>query len=307
MKVIIPRGCRSDYPLSDPIIKAMESDDFFRVFTINLHPANFVGSFDIMDHFCKTVKPDLVMIIGDRVEMAGAANAVFLNNIPICHLGAGIINDPISCFDDIFRHNITSMAEIALCEDYTSAKKVAELWYSINKIKEFPEEGIYEDRIFSRCNIHNVGNPYADGLDTIDLSLVPDEPYNLVLINPTTLKPDILFDNIPKDLLNIKTIKIGSNPDSNPFSNWKITLKHNNLIQYDNLPRPQFLGLLSKCERYISNSSNVYYEAPYYLKPEQIIHIGRRNMNRSTPTNLEGGSTVKIIEILKKWWNDKND
>ena len=126
MKIIITRGCRSDYPLSDPIIKAMESNDFFKVYPINLHvngsaPENFIESFNIMSHACTSIEPDLVIIVGDRIEAAGACNAVFLNNIPIAHLGAGITNTPISTYDDILRHNITLMADIALCENERAA------------------------------------------------------------------------------------------------------------------------------------------------------------------------------------------
>lgn len=300
MKVIIPKGCRSDAPLSDPLIKTMENDDFFKLFTINLYPANFLESFGIMDHFCKIVKPDLVMIIGDRVEMAGAANAVFLNNIPIAHLGAGVINDIGNNWDDILRHNITLMADIALCEDYNSTYRTAQLWDLIGKIN-FDKHN--SDILLKDYNIHIIGNPYVEGLDDIDLSLVPDEPYDLILLNPTTLHEEQI--TLDKERL---MIIIGPNPDPSKidFINIQITVKNDNKF-YHNLPRPQFLGLLSKCERYISNSSNVYYEAPHFLSPKQIIHIGARNVNRSTPTNLEGGSTLKIIKILKEWWEKKNE
>lgn len=299
MKIIITRGCRSDYPVSDPIIKKMEGDNFFELNLINLYvngsaPKNFSESFNIMDHVCCSYKPDLVMIVGDRIEQAGACNAVFLNNVPICHVGAGIINVPISTYDDILRHNITLMANIALCEDQWSAAVVFTLWSEIGRMKK--EEIVWTEKI------QVIGNLYAEGLDDIDDSLVPPVPYDLILINPTTL----IEDNMPSVINSENAIIIGPNPDISLDKSFD----YNSLKKYEtyhNLPRSKFLGLLKNCSRFISNSSSIYSEAPYYLRPEQIIQIGNRNKDRSTDMDFEKGASDKVIKILKEWWRNKNE
>ena len=92
-----------------------------------------------------------------------------------------------------------------------------------------------------------------------------------------------------------KHIVIGPNPDPQIFNNKMIRCN-----TYNNLPRPQFLGLLKNCKRFISNSSATIYEAPHFLKPEQIVHIGDRNKNRDKGP-FEIGASDKIVKILKEY------
>jgi UDP-N-acetylglucosamine 2-epimerase len=71
-------------------------------------------------------------------------------------------------------------------------------------------------------------------------------------------------------------------------------------IYYPNLPRPQFLGLLKNCHRFVTNSSCAIYEAPHFLKPEQIVQIGNRNLNRPRGP-FEPGASDRIVAILKDY------
>ena len=96
-------------------------------------------------------------------------------------------------------------------------------------------------------NIKVVGSNHMP--NTLDYSKVPDEPYNLVLYNPCTT---------------IKEVFIGSNPD----------------VQYGSLPQEQLLGLVEKCNKFYTNSSCGVYEAPFLIKKNQIVWLGKRNRGR---------------------------
>lgn len=302
LKLLFCRGCRSDV-FTDPIIKALEADPFFKVFRQHLHtagnaPEMFQESFNIINHFCHSTPVDLAIITGDRIEMAGACNALFLNNIPIAHLGAGIVGD-FATFDGTLRHNITLMADIALCEDEFSCEIVYKLWKLFNKV-DFNFHYSY-----NKNNIFEVGNPYLE-FGEIDESLVPNEPYDLVLLNKTTRIMDSWIIKFP----NKKTIRIGSNPDGQGYGSPDVKLRKD-FIDYQNLPRSQFLGLLKNCTIYYTNSSSAYYEAiPLGLRPEQIVIMGKRNSERSTPkdwSHQDYKTSDKIIEILKNYWRNKNE
>ncbi len=54
------------------------------------------------------LKPDAVVLLGDRYEIFGAAVASFINHIPIIHLHGGELT--LSAQDDAFRHSITKMS-----------------------------------------------------------------------------------------------------------------------------------------------------------------------------------------------------
>jgi UDP-N-acetylglucosamine 2-epimerase len=156
------------------------------------------------------------------------------------------------------------------------------------------------DKIF---NIYIVGSTHLEGLE-IDESLVPNEEYDLVLINPTTLQKDNYWEYEVKRM----QVIIGSNPDIPFDKEWfSHDKKRTNFVKYDNLPRPQFLGLLKNCKRFITNSSTAVYEAPYFLKKEQIIQVGDRNKNRTQfeYEKQDKLASEKIVETLKNWWREK--
>ena len=282
MKVLIPIGCRSDEGLSKPIIKRLKEDPFFEVHTKKMiRPGNFSVSYNDIEPFEIIFKPDLVFITGDRIEMTAVACCAFHNNIPIAHYFAGVQNFPLTTLDDINRHVITLWSDIQFVESKICMLNVEMLLQSIKK----------------PTNCHIVGITHLENLE-INESLIPKEEYDLFLLNP---EPNIS----PWAYKDRKRIIIGSNPDPNPIK-WKIISTD---IYYDNLPRAQFLGLLKNCERFITNSSAAYYEAPHFLREEQIIMVGARNKNR-TPvlTNNKGTPASELIlKHLKNYWRNKNE
>lgn len=56
------------------------------------------------------LKPDLIVILGDRLEMTGVATAALLQNIPIAHIAGGTVSE--GAFDDAIRNAISQMATL---------------------------------------------------------------------------------------------------------------------------------------------------------------------------------------------------
>ena len=55
------------------------------------------------------LKPDILVVLGDRYEMLVAAQAALINNIPIGHLCGGDVTE--GAYDDAIRNAITKMAK----------------------------------------------------------------------------------------------------------------------------------------------------------------------------------------------------
>ena len=299
-KVLVPIGCRSDEGLSKPIIKRLKEDDFFDVRILNINPYNislsyfswfetFEDCYPDFQHWEDHWKPDLAFITGDRIEITAVAYQAFHNNVPIAHYFAGVLTDPMTNLDNLNRHCISLWSEIQFVESFECGLNVIKLFNAIGK----------------KRNVYEVGITHLEDLE-IDTSLVPKHSYDLVLYNPPTLydfqlqKKDVreLYE-IQKSIKN-KAIILDPNPDPKA-----IFLP----VTYPNLPRPQFLGLLKWCSRFITNSSSAIYEAPYFLKKEQIVMVGDRNKNRTrfTYEKTDKLASEKIVKILKDWWIDKNE
>jgi len=277
-RILIPIGCRSDEGLSAPIVKRLKKNDKFHVITINLIAGVFYGSYGYGEQEIWEEKPDIVFILGDRIEMTAMACASFHNKTPIAHYYGGVLNDPIATLDDINRHCISLWSDIQFVESNISAMCLENLFVSILK----------------KSNSHVVGITHMEDVE-IDESLVPKEEYDLVLYNPTTMYVESWEINTHR-----KTIIIGSNPDG-IIKNLKPT--------YSNLPRPLFLGLLKNCTQFITNSSAAIYEAPYFLNEHQIVMIGDRNKNRPNLFFKHDKylASELIEQHLEKWWTKKNE
>jgi UDP-N-acetylglucosamine 2-epimerase len=295
--ILVPIGCRSDEGLSAPVIARLKKQDWCTVYTLDLIPQKYGLSYEKTHCFLKCHNIDLVLCTGDRVEMAAAAQAAFLTNIKIAHLYAGSLSN-ISTYDDYLRHEITLLSDLQLCES------VAAQWvvWDLKKAVGLP------------VNSFDVGITHLDDLE-IDESLVPKEkieydnydggywqtkPYDLILYNTPTKT------NYSKDIAQIRELIEGSysvlvsgNPDGDAEM---LLLGRERCIDevHIDLSRAQFLGLLKNCTRFLSNSSVCVYEAPYFLKPEQIIQIGERNKGRGTVVCKPGGSNM-VVKCIKEF------
>ena len=71
------------------------------------------------------LKPDLIVILGDRYEMLAAGTAALISRIPIAHLYGGEVTE--GAYDDAIRHCITKMSVLHFtsCEEYR--KRVIQL------------------------------------------------------------------------------------------------------------------------------------------------------------------------------------
>jgi len=71
------------------------------------------------------LKPDLIVILGDRYEMLSAATAALIFRIPIAHIHGGEVTE--GAYDDAIRHSITKMSSLHFtsCEEYR--KRVIQL------------------------------------------------------------------------------------------------------------------------------------------------------------------------------------
>ena len=68
------------------------------------------------------LKPDILVILGDRYEMLGMASAALLLRIPIAHISGGEVTE--GAFDDAILHSITKMSSLHFTSTETYRKRV---------------------------------------------------------------------------------------------------------------------------------------------------------------------------------------
>ena len=80
--------------------------------------SGFADAFDAL-------RPDLLLILGDRYEMLAVASTALIYKMPIAHLHGGEITE--GAFDDAIRHAITKMSHLHFTSTETYRKRVIQL------------------------------------------------------------------------------------------------------------------------------------------------------------------------------------
>ncbi|MDC1124552.1 UDP-N-acetylglucosamine 2-epimerase [Pelagibacteraceae bacterium] len=240
------------------------------------------------------IKPDLIMITGDRIETLAACLTATYLNIPIAHIQAG---DKSGHVDDIARAAIAKMAHIhfASCED------------SVKRLKKWGEPS---KRIF------HVGAPQLDDISALlNKKRKPNKKKNIIIIFHPVLdeisqyKQNIknLFKSILKFDYNYQWIY-----PNNDFG-YKVLIKFFNSSHVrkkvqiiKNLERDEFLKLMLNSDAMIGNSSSGIIEAPSLKLP--VINIGNRQHLRPQAKNIVNTSYNQndIVKKIQFIFNNKN-
>lgn len=247
------------------------------------------------------LKPDMVILLGDRYEILAATIAAYTAKIPISHLCGGEVTE--GAYDDAYRHSITKMSYLHFTETALSSKRVIQLGEDPSRVYCYGSLGNDELSKIVYKNKKQLENE-------ISLSL---ENYILIVYHTVTLEqkdPSVFFEGMIKYLLNNFTnynlIVIKGNSDSYGRSiNQKIDILEkenpNRIKSYFSIPRDLYLNLLKNADLMIGNSSSGICEAPSLETLN--INIGDRQKGRERAnTTIDCSSNIEdFTEVMQKY------
>lgn len=224
-------------------------------------------------------QPDWLIVLGDRFECLGPAQAAVMHKVPICHLCGGDITE--GAIDDGIRHAITKLAHLHCVTNSDAYQRVVQMG-------EAPERVVLS------------GSSGLDGLASLPVmtrSLVHEraglpERHRLLLItfHPETLAPQAPRDqvralldalaNLPQEDTGL--LFTGANFD--PGAGDIMAEVRNFVAARDNaalcasLGQTLYLNALRHADAIVGNSSSGLYEAPSFGVP--TVNIGDRQKGR---------------------------
>lgn len=241
-----------------------------------------LGVIGFADAF-QDLKPDIIVLLGDRFEALAAAIAAMVAKIPIAHIHGGEATEGI--IDEAIRHSITKMATIHFpCTD-KYAKRIKQLGE--------PEERIYNFGMPGLDNIYRLKLLNKEELET-ELNIKFRKYTAIVTYHPVTLENNTAerqIDNLLKALkeFDLQVIFTSANADTNSrIINKKIDkfVKTNPAKYrfYYSLGQIKYLSLLKYVDIMIGNSSSGITEAPCFKLP--VVNIGNRQKGRVKAANI---------------------
>ena len=232
------------------------------------------------------LKPDLVVLLGDRYEIFAAASTALILNIPIAHIHGGEATE--GAYDEAMRHSITKMSHLHFVAAPEYQKRVKQL--GENKKNIFMVGGLGVDAI------HRLKLLKKNDLEK-SLNFKFGKKNLLIAIHPETLEKKQSSNNQMVELLSAleevndtKFIFTLPNADTHNLKITKMIEKFHaqypsKSVLFSSLGQLKFLSTLKYIDGMIGNSSSGLLEAPSFK-------IGTANLGDRQTGRLKSKSVI---------------
>lgn len=242
-----------------------------------------LGGMAAFVHQFQESPPDVVLVLGDRIEAFAAAAAASVAGIRVAHMHGGDRAEGIA--DEAMRHAITKLAHIHLPATEESAQRII-------RMGEDPDR------------VHVVGSPAIDGLS--DMPPLEDDRYEALgrpdivfLLHPIGRDDESEYADARRLLDTCRSTGrvLALHPNHDPGRNGILRAieKTTDLLHFPHLPRERFIGLLRRVKLIAGNSSAGLIECA--ALPLWCINIGPRQSGREKPANVIGCSESELGQV----------
>lgn len=323
-KIVFLTGTRADYGKLRPLIE--ETNKFYKTYIYvcgmhllpqfgstytdiiedgfdNIYCANDISFSNKMDidlantiisfnKYINNIRPELIVVHGDRTDALAGAIVGMLNNILIAHIEGGEVTGTV---DEAIRHSISKMSQYHFVANYESKLRLMQLGESEDNIFVIGSPDI--DTMLSELpNIYEVKNKYQ--IEFIEYSIFIYHPVTteIPLINKYVFD---IINALNRSDKNYIIVYPNNDMGSEIIINEIEKLRSNKRYKiYKSLPFNDFLCLLKNACFIIGNSSAGIREACVYGVP--AIDIGTRQNGRYSEIYLKNVQHVSenCIEIL---------
>jgi GDP/UDP-N,N'-diacetylbacillosamine 2-epimerase (hydrolysing) len=242
------------------------------------------------------IRPEILIVLGDRSEMLAGAVAATYVGIPVAHIHGGEVSGNV---DEPVRHAITKLAHIHLAATKESAERIV-------RMGEEP------------WRVHVVGAPGLDSALSAELPKSKElaEKYNLDLSSPLVLvvqhsvvgeaedAPSQIRETLDAIVkLGFQTVLIYPNADAGGRRMIKVINRYENypfIKTFKSIPHEEYLGLMKIAKAMVGNSSSGIIEAPSFGLPTVNIGTRQRGRQRAENTIEVGYDNQEIKKAIQK-------
>ena len=239
----------------------------------------------LADQFA-SLAPDIVVVLGDRIEAFAAASAAAIGGIRVAHIHGGDRAEGVA--DESMRHAITKLAHIHFPASAESAQRILSLGEHA-------------------ATVHLVGSPALDGLAAIDA--LDDARYDalgspefVVLLHPCGRSDDAehadAADLLDAALDHGRVLALAPNSDPGRGGIVRAIAERCGALRVaEHLPRAQFVGLLKRPEvkALVGNSSAGIIEAS--ALGARVVDVGLRQRGRERARHVVSCAVLERASV----------
>ncbi len=250
------------------------------------------------------LKPDLIVVLGDRSEIFSAVSAALVARIPVAHLHGGETTE--GAFDESLRHSITKMSHLHFVATEAYRQRVIQLGEQPEHV--FLVGGLGVDAIKRTKLLNRTELEASLGFKLAQKNL-------LVTFHPVTLETATASDQMAELLVALKELKdtqlIFTLPNSDTDGRALIKMveefakKNDNAHVYTSLGQCRYLSCIMQVDGVVGNSSSGLLEVPSFNKG--TINIGDRQRGRLQASSVISCSPDQksISAALKKLYSQE--
>ena len=224
------------------------------------------------------IRPDLLVVLGDRYEIFAAAATAAILGIAIAHISGGDVTE--GALDDTFRHCITKMSFFHFPGCQQSAKRIIQLGENPKRVFNVGEPGV------ENC-ISVLPMDILELQKYINIDIV-HKPYSLVTFHAATMEQNSAETQVGELILALEQfpdmnfIITKANADAGGRAInliWDEQEKnHANWLVVPSLGVNKYISTIKNAQMIIGNSSSGIVEAPAMKIP--AVNIGDRQKGR---------------------------
>lgn len=237
------------------------------------------------------LKPDMVMVLGDRYEIISAVSTALFFKIPVAHLHGGEITE--GAYDDCIRHSITKMSHLHFTSTEQYRRRVIQLGEQPNRVFNVGATGIENIKKIPLMSKEEL--EVSIGFKLGDKSI--EVTYHPVTLENSTAEEQIqnlldCLDEIPE----YKVIFTLPNSDTDgriiiKKINDYVSAHPDRAIAFPSLGLRRYLSVLKYVDAVVGNSSSGIIEVPSFGIP--TLNLGDRQKGRIASQSVYNYGTSK--------------
>lgn len=269
---------KDGFPVADRVEMLLSSDTESAISTsMGLGMIGFAKAYE-------RLKPDMIIVLGDRFEILSAVASAVPFRIPIAHIHGGESTE--GSMDESFRHAITKMSHIHFPSTQEYKKRIVQMGEKPAHVFCFGAPGLDNIKRLNLLDKREISNA---------LNLPVDKEWGIVTYHPVTLGKESSEIHI-KEILhalggfhNIHWVFTLPNADTESriiIKNVEYYIQKNpkSASLFSSLGQLKYLSLLKHAAVMIGNSSSGIIEAPSFKLP--VVNIGERQKGRIRAKNI---------------------
>ena len=267
-----------------PIIEEGKNDTVATLKSVAKAVAGFADAYN-------ELKPDMIVVLGDRYEILAAAIAALIEKIPIAHIHGGEVTE--GAYDDAIRHSITKMSHLHFPSIEPYRKRIIQMGEDPERVFTVGAIGVENIKRIPLLSKEETEQSIGFALDKNTILVT----YHPVTLGPDSMKRDIDdFISVLDDNKYLRIIFTMPNSDNGSEvivdAIYKfVSNNKNRAVAFKSLGLKRYLSVMKEVGAVVGNSSSGIVEVPSFGVP--TLNIGDRQKGRLAAESVVNCGTDK--------------